>query len=207
MHGGFDGVTVRVDAVDDQLSSGPPRPGRSSRIAAGAAALAVALALGFAAGSWWRAHQSAAVAPSINAPVSGATLVATGRRCAQQVGDMLWLGVEVANDGPAPAVLRTAEIDLPLDGLAVGLIVWTVCGELGILVGQERGGPTGEPTLPADATLWVSAIFENVLVDCPAPYPVAFRVSYTSRGVRLVEQDVGGFVDLGRVPYDGCYPD
>ena len=70
----------------------------------------------------------------------------------------------------------------------------TACGEI--------PGIT-ETVLAGGDSVWLSVRVHVPGGKCPAPQPVLFVVNFLAGG----EQDraaVGGFNDLGRVPYPGC---
>ena len=134
-----------------------------------------------------------------------ATLRGTGARCAVPTATGLWLGAELVNDGPGVAVLRGARAVLPLGGLRTGGLVWGGCGEL-------RAAAAHGPDLiwkdlldlPENSSIWISAPFELLEAgQCPAPYPVLFRVTYLDRTGRITELEVG-FPDLGEVAHSAC---
>jgi hypothetical protein len=177
---------------------GPDRPAPSDpawrRISLAALALAVAFAVGAAVGYQVRAEMPV---PPQSIPVGNASVVATGEQCATQIGTTLWLGVEVINHGPGPVVLKSIGFTTPLNGLVEQAGMWAPCGEI-------RAALATDPQELADgAKMWVSGTFE-VQVDCPMPLPVQFSLTYTDTTAATHQDLIGGFPDLGRVPYSGC---
>ena len=132
------------------------------------------------------------------------TLTPTGEQCAVQVGEQLWLGIELVNSGSGRAVIRRVRDNLPLRGLRATQLLVGGCGQLEALDAEtENLGADREAQVDAGASVWVSGIFD-VLVDCPAPYPVQLLVSYSDQdGANLVVV-AGVFNDLGAVTYSGC---
>ena len=142
---------------------------------------------------------TSSLVPAGSAPVAGGQpVVGTGKLCSSQLGDRLQLAVEAVNRSAAVVNLRGIEPDLPLGGLRVFSTAWAGCGEL-----APQPATTRQP-LQVNATVWISVTLD-VLEPCPAPYPVRFIVNYTHAGQDL-KSDVGGFADLGDVPWSGCSP-
>jgi hypothetical protein len=69
-------------------------------------------------------------------------------------------------------------------------------------LGLESGTAT---SLAPGATGWLTVTFD-VMVRCPGPLPVQFRVTYLQAG-RLVTADFDSFPDLGPVRYNNCATD
>ena len=83
-----------------------------------------------------------------------------------------------------------------MDGLRVTGVGWGSCGQLGAIT-------TGNPyPLPPGATTWLTMTLD-VLTPCPAPFPVQVSLTYSRAGTDAVAY-LGGFSDLGDVPYTGC---
>ncbi|HEY6279474.1 MAG TPA: hypothetical protein VIX86_24450 [Streptosporangiaceae bacterium] len=123
---------------------------------------------------------------------------ATGSRCAVQLGHALQLGIEIMNRSGRTVVLRQIKPVLPLGGLREISSQWGPCGSL-----QEHGPGLGQPTsLAPGATGWLTVTF-NVMVGCPQPLPVFFKVSFVQAS-RLVTADLDSFPDLGEVRYNKC---
>jgi hypothetical protein len=176
-----------------QSRSGDPA-GR--RISIAVLALAVAFAAGAAGGYQLRGEREPGPAPQ-GGLAGGAIVEATGTQCAAQSGTILWLGIEVINHGPGPVTLLAINFTVPLGGLEERTGLWGACGQLVL------GAPAEEEHLYEGSTAWVSGAFQ-VQVDCPLPLPVQFMLTYTDATGASQERNVGGFPDLGRVPYSGC---
>jgi hypothetical protein len=128
---------------------------------------------------------------------AGEPLIDTGNRCAVQLGHALQLGVEIVNQSDRALALRQIETVLPMGGLKAVVKRWGTCGALPEL------GPGGPATsLAAGATGWLTATFD-VMVSCPEPLSVQFKIGYVQAG-RLVTAEFAGFPDLGQVQYDHC---
>jgi hypothetical protein len=162
-------------------------------------ALAAGLLLGFiggyrqgtANGRPARAATSAATVVPVGTAITG-----TGNLCAVQLGHDLQLGVEVLNQSDRTVALRQVEPVLPLGGLKAVATWWGTCGELAEL------GPVQATALGPGATRWLTVTFD-VLVACPQPLPVQFKISYVQAG-RLATADLPGFPDLAQVQYNNC---
>jgi hypothetical protein len=186
----------RIEAGRTDVLESPAREPVSRRAAAAGFVLAV---LAAATGGYVVGHRrgaspvpaAPAAAPS-TAPV-GPAIDLTGRRCSQQRGTRLELGVEIVNRSGTAASLRPFGVKLPLAGLRPGAKVWGGCSQL-------PGGPGADPvTLPPGGRLWLAMTFD-VLVDCPSPLPVQFTVFYDQDG-HSGTAVLPGFADLGDVPY------
>jgi hypothetical protein len=123
-------------------------------------------------------------------PFSAVTL--TGRQCSVQLGKRLQLGVEITNDTDHQIMLTDIQVGLPMGGLHVRAKAFATCGAV--------GGNTGPQPLAAGNSTWLNATFD-VGVACPGPIPVLFVAVYDTG-----ESILGGFQDLGGVPYTGCSP-
>jgi hypothetical protein len=165
-------------------------------------AFAAGLLLGFAgghlqAGANGRPARAATSAAPVF-PVGDTVITMTGNRCAVQLGHTLQLGVEVVNQSNGTVALRQIEAVLPLGGLKPVASRWGTCGAL-----SELGpGPHQATALGPGATGWLTVIFD-VMVGCPQPLPVQFKISFTQAG-RLVTAELPGFPDLGQVQYNNC---
>ena len=125
-------------------------------------------------------------------------LNATGNTCVGMLasnGRPLMVGIEIVNGGPQPVVLRNVQGVFPLGGLRQ---VDSQAGQCDNNSTESVAGRRIEPT----ATAWISLTLD-VLVRCPGPLPVRFRVAYTADGGQGLQQ-LGGFPDLSEVPYPGC---
>jgi hypothetical protein len=174
---------------------GPAAPERHPWLLPVAGALAVGLAAGFLIGHRQRTPEQPAPTATVVNPIR-----ATGRTCAITLPGPgghpdLELGVEVRNSSAQPVTLRTPGVDLPLGGLPIARPpTLSACGEL--------PGIT-DTILPGGDSTWLSVRVHVPKGDCPAAQPVLFVVNFRSE--RGDEQaNVGGFNDLGTVPYPTC---
>jgi hypothetical protein len=135
------------------------------------------------------------------APSSGPfnQLLETGPRCSDQKGHQLQLGVEVRNELDVPVTLARVRVPhaagdqlRPL-GSARG-----ACGEL---PGSDDGIEGYQ--LGVGASVWLT-VTVDVLTDCPGPLHLTILLSYTQAG-QPATTSLGGFPDLGGVPYTGCH--
>ncbi len=159
---------------------------------------AAALAAGFAAGYAVAGRPAAGGArrPSQAVTESGGPAVSPATaECSAQTGRQLQLGMQVSNGSRAPVTLRRVTAVLPLGGLRPVAQSWQPCGAL------EAGAPGGNVLAPG-ASGWFTVTF-RVLVRCPGPDPVQFRLRYAQRGQTAV-QFLDAFPDLSQVPYSGC---
>jgi hypothetical protein len=163
-------------------------------------ALVAGLLLGFIGGYRQATANGRPTGPTTSAPpvspFGDTAIVDTGNRCAVQLGHALQLGVEIVNQSDRTVALRRIEPVLPLGGLKAVASRWGTCGALS---GLGLGQPTA---LGPGATGWLTVTFD-VMVSCPQPLPVQFKISYTQAG-ELVIADLAGFSDLGQVQYDNC---
>ena len=182
----------------------PPRwpRGRTRGPAFGVAvaALVAGLLLGFIAGHL-QARNAAKPARGSTAPATarpaGATAISfTGSRCAVQRGHTLQLGIEIMNQSDRTVVLRQIKPVLPLGGLRETASRWGPCGSL------PDPGLSQASSLAPGATGWLTVTFD-VMVGCPQPLPVLFKVSFVQAS-RLVTADLNSFPDLGEVRYNNC---
>lgn len=169
----------------------------------GAAGLVVGLAAGYAAGTLHAGNHPVASARSRGAAQAASSqvvgdfpLTTSGPQCFAQTGREIQLGMQVRNTSAAAVTLRRVDVVLPMGGLRAVSQAWGPCGELPSL------GQTPGTVLPADASIWFSVTL-RVLVGCPTPLPVQFRLRYDMAG-RPGSTFLGGFSDLSQVPYVGC---
>ena len=209
-HGAPAGLGESPGAAGDadviEMGGHPPRwpwgTARGPAISVVLAALAAGLLLGFAgghlqAGANGRPGRAATRARTVF-PVGGTAITGTGKMCAVQLGHALQLGVEVVNQSDRAVALRRIEPVLPLGGLKAVASRWGTCGAL-----PELGpGPHQATALGPGATGWLTVTFD-VMVGCPQPLPVQFKISYAQAG-RLVTAELPGFPDLGQVQYNNC---
>lgn len=192
----------------DVIEIGPRRPPlpwwRGPGIAGPIAVALVAGAItGYLAGIRRAETQDHTARPGPHAPTTASVVTAkaqpvtgTGNRCSAQLGDRLQLGVEIVNRSATTATLDRIEPVLPLNGLRATTSAWGSCGQLSYMDAR-----TPHP-LPPGAITWLTITFD-VLMPCPAPMPVLFTLTYTQAGDTAIS-DLGGFPDLGNVPYTRC---
>lgn len=202
------------EAGRDVVSAPAPR-NRAMRVVGAIAALGVAFALGWGVGQAGQDARDPDGLPGLTngnpvdtrqgtpAPPPAISLQATGERCAIQVDDTLWLGMELTNVGSDPLVLRTLRVNMPLGGLDDTRVVFGTCGELDALDARRDSQGNPEAVVDGGASMWVSGLFD-VLEECPAPFPVQFLVTYTDLSGGGVAIAAGGFNDLGEIDYTGC---
>jgi hypothetical protein len=178
-----------------------PGPRWAARtLGVGAAVLVVGLLLGYAGGYLQASHKRtpapAASPPVTNEPLLETTgITVTGARCAVQLGHTLQLGIEIVNLSGRAVMLRQVSPVVPLSGMRAVSARWGPCGSLPEPVPQQG-------VLEPGATRWLAVTF-RVLVRCPEPFPVLFKVSYTQSGRRMTTQ-FDSFPDLGQVKYNNC---
>lgn len=193
------------DAEVIEIGGHPPRwpwgTARGPAISIALAAFAAGLLLGFVDGHFEARSNGrparAATSATTVFPVGATAITMTGNRCAVQLGHALQLGVEVVNQSDGTVALRQIEPVLPMGGLKAVASRWGTCGAL-----IELGPGPGPATLGPGATGWLTVTFD-VMVGCPQPLPVQFKVSYAQAG-RLVTAELPGFADLGQVQYNNC---
>jgi hypothetical protein len=165
------------------------------------AALVAGLLLGFIGGHLQARTKGrpaqAATATITPLPVGVAAVRATLSRCAVQLGHTLQLGVEIMNQSDQTVALRQIKAVLPLGGLQEIASQWGPCGSL-----PDSGPSPGPNSLAPGETGWLTVTFD-VMVGCPQPLPVFFKVSFVQAG-RLVTADLDSFPDLGQVRYNNC---
>jgi hypothetical protein len=196
-----------VDPHPDEelLDTGTRRPVPVRSVIALLVTLVVALGVGFLLGHRGRGASSAPPTrtrtvtatplPSdgVDVPAVFQDLDITGRRCSAIVSGRLQLGIQIANH--SNRTLRLVELIpvLPLGGLRLTATAVGSCGQLPPSA-EVRGYP-----LPTETAVWVTATFE-VRVRCPSFVPVSFLMRYDKSG-NTGAQSLGGFGDLGDVPY------
>jgi hypothetical protein len=181
-----------TDVIESE--SAPPR-----RVGAGLALILVvaAAAAGYLFGTHRHSAATATPHPSSSAPATPGTVVpitATDNRCSVQSKGRLQLGIEIVNRSAAALTLDGVDAVLPLRGLRATATAWGTCGQLPPAAGDIS-------PVAAGGTGWLTITFD-VLVACPGPLPVQFRVHYTQAGTSGTA-DLPGFSDLGDVPYAG----
>jgi hypothetical protein len=180
-----------------------PRPARPISVAVLAAV--AGLVLGFLIGQ--RHATTPAPAPAVpSAPAATVfqdAVIGTGHTCSTTLPgpgghDDLQLGVEISNRASIPVTLRDARISLPLGGLQVaGDPMLQACGEL-----TNPTALVSQILLPGQST-WYSVRLTVPGGKCPAALPVLFEIDYRY-DTKVLPADVGGFDDLGSVPYPSC---
>ncbi len=195
------------DDVPDVIEIGSARAASQQRrvrlVGLVCVTLVVGLILGYLLGTQRAQQRTGAAMPTGVAPTTRSLVSAgtqpptpTGNRCSAQLGNQLQLGVEVVNQSSVGMTLMQADANLPLGGLRVAAAAWGSCGQL------ARVDDAAPRALPSGATAWLRMTFD-VLVPCPEPLPVLFSVTYAQAG-KLAVSDVGGFSDLGEVPFAAC---
>src|SRR5262245_16933942 len=201
---GGDGRPIDLDHAMDTIETGWPGPSwlRSLRVRV-AGLVAVALVVGGLGGYYLGRQGTVATSPTgtfptdrLLVPGGGQPPTTTGSRCSVQDGTTLELGLEILNLSTSSVTLLGAEAVLPMAGLRPLGAVWGTCGQPG---GVDVA--TQFP-LPPGATTWLRMTFE-VLVPCPAPYPVQVNLTYEKSGTPAITY-LGGCSDLGDIPYTGC---
>ena len=184
----------------------PRRPWGSARgptIGVVVAALIAGLLLGFIGGhlqARTKGRPTPAATPiTTPLPVGVAAVRATLSRCAVQQGHTLQLGIEIMNQSDRTVVLRQIKPVLPLGGLQEIASRRGPCGSL------PEPGLGQASSLAPGATGWLTVTFD-VMVGCPQPLPVIFKVSFVQAS-RLVTADLDSFPDLGQVRYNKCTTD
>jgi hypothetical protein len=201
------GKTPDAGHDEDVIQMGGPPPGRrwggARGLAVGAAlvALAAALLLGVSGGHHRQPGTTTRPAGAARSLTAGsaagvAVIGATGSRCAVQLGRTLQLGIEIINQSDRAVAVRQVRAVLPLGGLRA---VATQQGPCGLL---PQPGPGQAGSLAPRATRWLAVTFD-VLVSCPQPLPVGFKVSYVQAG-QLATSELSSFPDLGQVRYSYC---
>ena len=113
-----------------------------------------------------------------------------------QLGRTLQLGIEIVNQSARPVALSKVAPIMPLDGLRAVAARWGPCGSL------PEPVPPQSRSLGPGATRWLTVTF-RVLVKCPEPFPVLFKVRYAQAG-RTMTTEFDSFPDLGQVKYNSC---
>jgi hypothetical protein len=188
--------------VVDIIAGGPqatPRQWPTMPVAVAVLAVVVAAAAGYLIGSRHSSPANPGRSRSVTSPsaVDAYAPAGTGKLCWAQLGNRLQLGVEVVNQSSAPLRLDRVEAGLPIGGLRLAAAAWGSCGQL------SPNSTASAYSLAPGAQAWVTMTFD-VLEPCPAPYPVRFVVTYAVAAATARTAGVGGFADLGDVPYSGC---
>lgn len=192
--------SISVRGGPDVIEASEPSGGsRRAYTVIGSVVLALALGVGLGYQLASRGRTTGDPKPAVTKPPISEAVAGTGRRCSQQLGRQLQLGVEVVNHSTEPVRLQEFAATLPLGGLQVARVAWGTCGQL-----SPEDGRTPQVVAPG-ATAWLSAVFD-VFGPCPAPDPVGFTVLAVDDADETTAAaiDAGGFADLGDVPYSGC---
>jgi hypothetical protein len=165
-----------------------------------ALALGVGLLIGRAS---VKSDSSAAPTPTPTAthsassvPLGPNSLASTGAMCSVQVGNKLTLGLEVRNTSTVPIILKRLNVSLPMGGLKILARGVGSCGEFNVPRLEDFG-------LAPQGAVWFSTTVRPS-EQCPAPYPVLMTVAVTDPTGAQQTINVGGFKDLGNVPWSGC---
>jgi hypothetical protein len=172
---------------------------RKPAISIALAALATGLVVGFIAGHFQAKTTARPGRAATALPMDSTAISATGNRCAVQLGQTLQLGIEIMNQSDRTAALRQIKPVLPLGGLHAIASQWGTCGLL------PGSGLEQATSLAPGATGWLTITFD-VMVGCPQPIPVGFKVSYMQAG-RLATTELDSFPDLGQVRFNKCSTD
>jgi hypothetical protein len=184
------------DGDGDVLAHGDGRRPRRGLAIVAAALAAIAVLVGYLHG---RGQQHRADPAVTGAPHPPPQVVGAGDTCFAQLGNRLVLGVRVANQSGEPIELQDAQAMLPLGGLRFSRPWWTDCDHVAAQASQLPYHDASSATVPAGRTGWVTMVFD-VLVDCPAPLPVQFVITYSQAG-RTSQTTVHNFADLGDLPF------
>ena len=174
-----------------------------------AAALAVGLAAGYAAGDTHRGGGAARPQPTVTVtaspsaqapappfPFAGApALTQDTAACSVQTGHELQLGIQLTNQSPQPVTLTRATATMPPGMLRLTGWHWQTCGAL-------PGAGQADEILSPGQSIWLTATFK-VQVRCPGAANVQFTVGYLVQG-QSGTAALPGFADLSQVPYSGC---
>jgi hypothetical protein len=191
------------EPLDDPSVSSGDSPYRISRAAVVLIAIALGLGLLLGRASVTTDGSGAAASPtpaptrsSSIVPLGPHSLAITGATCSMQVGDDLVLGVETRNLSTAPLILKKLRISLPLGGVTIVSRGVGSCGELDVPRLPDFG-------LAPQGTVWFTTTV-HPKERCPAPYPVLLSVEVSDPTGKQQLIDIGGFKDLGNVPWSGC---
>ncbi len=130
-------------------------------------------------------------------PVIGPPFAQTDATCSIQHGHRLQLGIQIENQTSSLVHITGVLSHEPVPGLHPLTTKVGVCG-------QRKAPPASSDasTVPAGAATWLTVTVQ-VLVRCPGPDPVQFRVGYSQANHDNSEL-LAGFDDLSGVPYGGC---
>ena len=190
------GTPVDITPQPEEESPGRgPRRWPQQRLALTILAVLAAFGLGVATARTTQRPPTRTTPPDLVANV-----VATGSQCSVQNGQTLQVGIEVVNRGTSTARILSLQASTPMGGLSLRNVGWGACGQLQAApIGRTNAEGQPSRLIPPGASDWMYALYD-VAEDCPAPYPVRFLIDVGATGLL----DVGGFNDLGNVPYTGC---
>ncbi|HEY3090026.1 MAG TPA: hypothetical protein VGJ59_18395 [Jatrophihabitantaceae bacterium] len=167
-----------------------------------AALVLAVLAAGICVGYVFGRHASKAASGAPTPTPAGSVLAElpqlqnTGSVCSVQPPRTrrLTLGLQVLNSGGAPLQIIDVQGVFPIGGLRMAAAAIGHCNDPGV--------PVGGNWVAAGGTAWLR-VTVDVLMGCPAPAPVQFRVEYTGGGAPT-SVTLAAFPDLGSVTYSGC---
>jgi hypothetical protein len=110
-------------------------------------------------------------------------------------GRPVTVGVKLVNNGSRPVVLDSVRAVFPLGGLRQ---LDTRLGHCDVHAAGQVQRHVIEPAGTARVSMNLA-----VLVRCPGPLPVQFRIDYTVDGAPATET-LSPFPDLGELSYPGC---
>jgi hypothetical protein len=197
---------VETTPADDLIKGPSPRPPTHWTVRPWwlAALVLAVLAAGICVGYVFGRHTSkaASVAPTPTPTPAGSALAelpqlnTTGSVCSAQPPRtrQLTLGLQVQNSGGAPLQIIDVQGVFPIGGLRMAAAAVGHC--------NDPGAPVAGNWIAAGSTAWLR-VTVDVLMGCPAPAPVQFRVEYTGGGAPT-SVTLAAFPDLGNVTYSGC---
>jgi hypothetical protein len=190
------------ETLDDPSASPGASPYRITRAAV--VLIALALGVGLLIGRASVNTDDSATPPSSPAathsasvvPLGPHSLAVTGAMCSMQKGSDLVLGIEARNVSTVPLTLKKLVVTLPMDGMTIVSRGVGSCGEFNVPRLEDFG------LAPAGAVWFSTTVHPSE--RCPAPYPVEMSVTVTDPTGRPQNISIGGFADLGQVPWSGC---
>jgi hypothetical protein len=195
---------VETTPADDLIRGRSPRPPTHWTVRPWwlAALVLAVLAAGICVGYVFGRHSSEAASGAPTPTPAGSVLAElpqlqnTGSVCSVQPPHTrrLTLGLQVLNSGGAPLQIIDVQGVFPIGGLRMAAAAIGHCNGLGV--------PVGGNWVAAGGTAWLR-VTVDVLMGCPAPAPVQFRVEYTGGGAPT-SVTLAAFPDLANVTYSGC---
>jgi hypothetical protein len=195
---------VETTPADDLINGRSPRSPRHWTVRPWwlAALVLAVLAAGICVGYVFGRHTSKAASGAPTPTPAGSVLAElpqlqnTGSVCSVQPPRTrrLTLGLQVLNSGGAPLQIIDVQGVFPIGGLRMAAAAIGHCNDPGV--------PVGGNWVAAGGTAWLR-VTVDVLMGCPAPAPVQFRVEYTGGGAPT-SVTLAAFPDLGSVTYSGC---